>query len=616
MGFGWLKGLFALGKAHWKCVRCFTSRKNVLKHTSASALWLTKYIKNLNVSGTYPSYCLDLPQHSDAKIANNIKDCHDFYFVRSIPVEELTTQRKDIEIEEDYLQSLVAKEVMTDDYQTHDRLIPSYSYTYNSRLNIANLRRRLFSGYDTASMVCYANGLMNYWSEKNGDSVTQHMEDMGYSLNAVIYTRVHADGRELTLCSSCSAALSYDRGYYLFYPDTSANEMIISSYMMYRRAKLEPHTSLNGSFYFNGFQTPDGSISTVPSASASPVISLPNKIYTSEVNNPFYFPLSGINTVGTGEILGICSAVRALSEGQFGQFPLYAFSTEGVWALEVSGTGSYSARQPVTRDVCLNSGSITQIDNAVLFATSRGIMLLSGSSSKCISDILDGQQFSASHLPFSEKLEELSGMDFNSFSYSGFKEYIARCSIAYDYLNQRIVVFSPSHSYAYVYSLKSKAWGMTSSCFSATVNSYPDAYVMTHDYRLVNLSEYADSPDGGNASIGVNKDEETGKLTLSGVNSVLVTRPLKLDAPDVLKTVSCIIQRGVFRKGHVTQILYGSRDLINWFPVASSADHYLRGFSGTPYKYFRIFIICALSKDECLYGCSVQYETRFTDNLR
>lgn len=37
-----LKGLSALGKAHWKCVRCFTSRKNVLKHISASALWLTK----------------------------------------------------------------------------------------------------------------------------------------------------------------------------------------------------------------------------------------------------------------------------------------------------------------------------------------------------------------------------------------------------------------------------------------------------------------------------------------------------------------------------------------------------------------------------------------------
>lgn len=30
--------LSALGKTHWICVQCFTSQKNVLKHTSASAL--------------------------------------------------------------------------------------------------------------------------------------------------------------------------------------------------------------------------------------------------------------------------------------------------------------------------------------------------------------------------------------------------------------------------------------------------------------------------------------------------------------------------------------------------------------------------------------------------
>ena len=136
-------------------------------------------------------------------------------------------------------------------------------------------------------------------------------------------------------------------------------------------------------------ENPPTGLSDYPTASPREqrIIDLPNKIYTSEINNPFHFPVLGINTIGTGTILGISSAVKALSEGQFGQFPLYAFTSEGVWALEVSNTGSYSARQPVTREVCINTNSITQIDNAVLFATNRGIMLISGSTAQCISEV-------------------------------------------------------------------------------------------------------------------------------------------------------------------------------------------------------------------------------------
>lgn len=176
---------------------------------------------------------------------------------------------------------------------------------------------------------------------------------------------------------------------------------------MYYEVTLEQHKFLNGSFYFAGWENPKEGSSSYPTTSplAERIIDLPNKIYTSEVNNPFHFPVLGINTVGTGTILGICAAVKALSEGQFGQFPLYAFTTEGVWALEVSVTGTYSAKQPITRDVVINPDSITQIDTAVLFATDRGIMHISGSSTQCISDILNTEDlFSIADLPKSDAL--------------------------------------------------------------------------------------------------------------------------------------------------------------------------------------------------------------------
>ena len=95
-----------------------------------------------------------------------------------------------------------------------------------------------------------------------------------------------------------------------------------------------------------------------------------------------------------------------------------------------------------------------------------------------------------------------------------------------------------------------------------------------------------------------------------------MTRPFKLDMPDVMKTIDTIIQRGNFRRGNVKQILYGSRDLVNWFPVYSSVDHYLRGFRGTPYKYFRIALKCSLTDDESLSGMSVQFTPRYTNQPR
>ena len=101
-----------------------------------------------------------------------------------------------------------------------------------------------------------------------------------------------------------------------------------------------------------------------------------------------------------------------------------------------------------------------------------------------------------------------------------------------------------------------------------------------------------------------------------GITALVVTRPFKLGQQDVLKTIDTIIQRGYFRSSHVAQVLYGSRDLFNWHVVWSSADSYLRGLHGTPYKYFRLALICQLGEDESLYGCTVQFTPRLTNKPR
>lgn len=126
------------------------------------------------------------------------------------------------------------------------------------------------------------------------------------------------------------------------------------------------------------------------------------------------------------------------------------------------------------------------------------------------------------------------------------------------------------------------------------VNSYPEAYVINSDGMVVDYSEKSDEFSKG----------------------ILITRPLQLDLPNIHKTIDTIIQRGNFAKGHVQSVLYGSRDLINWHLVWSSKDHYLRGFRGTPYKYFRIALVCDLQGGESIYGATVQFNSRLTNQPR
>ena len=78
---------------------------------------------------------------------------------------------------------------------------------------------------------------------------------------------------------------------------------------------------------------------------------LSNEVWVSEVNNPFVFNAQGVNTVGNGTIIGVVSNTRAISQGQFGQFPLFCFTSDGIWMLQTSSEGIYSASSPISREV-------------------------------------------------------------------------------------------------------------------------------------------------------------------------------------------------------------------------------------------------------------------------
>ena len=366
----------------------------------------------------------------------------------------------------------------------------------------------------------------------------------------------------------------------------------------YYEFNLKPHPFLNGAYAFLGYDQIRNASGTSSESKEDhyEIIDASSKLYTSQVNNPFYFPLEGIKDVGVGKILGLATAAKPMSVSQFGQYPLYAFTDECVWALQPSDTGYLRPAQPVVQDVCINANSITQLDSSVLFATDRGIMLISGSETTCITDMLGLEElFLTTNL---NKLSSLTGTPLGE--YVPFSTFLDGCRIIYSYVKQRIIIYNPEYSYSYVYSLKSKLWATSIDNIQYDVTYHPNAYAVLADGKVVDF----------------NRDEDDEEVEVATYDEVLVTRPLKLDTPHELKTIHTIIQRGHFTKGHVKTILYGSNDLEHWFMVWTSVDHYLRGFSGTPYKYYRIALICNLNKGETLTGCSIDYTPKRINKLR
>ena len=575
--------------------------------------WLDAYRKafseddiSLHVDFGFKAF-IEIPKTSFKSVIENVNTCRDFYLLKSINIEELTSGvRKKIDIDEYFLKALVNRQTMADDYDSHDRLTAKYSFVYNQRLNLAGLSKKLFGGFNPSAVN----------TAVNSDGIEAAEQKMS-KVRAYVY--VKQGGRNIVVESDTKDMFCNVPIYYFYYPNANAYRAIIrvqggwefgewnASKERYFELPLESHVGLNGAFWFGNFkrlgemteldtEVFDAANIPIVSSSENRTVGMENKIYASKVNNPFVFPVLGITTVGVGEVYGVSTAAKALSEGQFGQFPLYAFTSDGVWALEVASNGAYSARQPITRDVCVDKDSITQIDSAVLFATARGIMMLSGSQSTCISDVLESEDaFSLAALRFGAEIIKLAGLSDKHFDYIPFRQYIQDSGMVFDYAHQRIVLYNPTKAYAYVYSLRTKMWGMMENTIVHGVNSYPQALIMCNDGSLVDLSEYEEA-------------RETKVL--------FVTRPLKFGAPDVLKTVESVIQRGHFNDGSIKMVLYGSKDLDHWSVVWSSENHYLRGFSGSPYKYFRIVGFGSLASSQSLSNASVSLRGRFANQLR
>ena len=524
---------------------------------------------------------------SDKEIFDELLKSGTFYKVAEIGISDSvfdSYQSMSRYIESHVLENLTTQEQLEhDDYFGNAKYLSTLMYPYNSRLNLANVRRypylsatsgtQKFKIGSTASMRCYVY-------IQGEDSVMK--ADCGY-----------------VTCPSSNRV-----PYYFFYPDPKAKavEFVYGSSHYYK--KLSVHPRLNGAYYYIGLPGPTDSVnyyqgvdrySELAFSDSKPNIcslssyssyeTLPNEIFTSEVNNPWVFNAEGDNAVGTGKIIGLVANTVAISQGQFGQYPMIVFTTQGIYALYVGSTGLFTSSAPMSREVCNNADSITPTDGAVFFTSDKGLMRMIGNQIVCVSDQMMGKPFISGN-----------GIGLTSGTSESFATYLKKCKIAYDYKEKCLHIINAGYMYRYVLDLATNAItrcdNINSEEYHFVLNDYPDNLVQDEPG---NIYSFINKPD-------INEDTNT-------YNGILMSRPVKMGSVQVMKSLREVVHLKNLAQGSVVLHVYTSNNLENWVEQTS--------LKGRAWKYFRFGLELKNMKATDSYtGMMIRYQPREANKLR
>lgn len=158
-------------------------------------------------------------------------------------------------------------------------------------------------------------------------------------------------------------------------------------------AKLKQAYGNNISYYTpkptNDYRYPPINFTKLPkveSLSHVDTLIAPNTLYVSAVNNPFSFPAGQSYNIGSSNntILALQSAAIEMSDAKFGEMPLYAFTTEGIYALQAGAETLYSNIFLINYDRIINPNTLA-VNGAIAYITEKGVHLLTNQGSQVIS---------------------------------------------------------------------------------------------------------------------------------------------------------------------------------------------------------------------------------------
>lgn len=472
------------------------------------------------------------------------------------------------------LKFITTQQTMDDDYYSRCKMLPGFTHVYNSRYHIGNIKRSIMPVMDQFARIDKGEDIYHY---------------------IVIVLSSTNSGRRYTIKSFTSRE---DVGRYFFYNSPKGKEVIIirslnnisyqrdndgfiftSSGTMYLfRHDLKEHPALNGSYFIESpiEEAEYAEVGTEYTLDISSQYTnddefLMNQILVSEASNPFVFKASGNVSIGEGSVMALSSVTKALSQGQFGAFPLMAFTDEGIWALSLNSEGVYTNVVPFSRDVCNNVNSIIQTDGEIFFTTEKGFMCISGAEVTCVSKQLVGK------------------------SSDSFINFCKGCYCAYDYRDSQIWIINSEYSYHWIYNMKNGTFSRMDNGekYLCVKPDYPDSIFQTDTFILKSVLE---EPN-------INADNRL-------YSGFFITRPMKFEQAMALKSLRDLKHiKDVSPEAEIDLTIYASNDCASWQQLPS--------LKGRGFKYFKFrYDLTNLKAADAFCGTVLYYTTRLTDRIR
>lgn len=546
------------------------------KNLSGGIIDLPVLDLNKSYKFTYDDYkarSVIMPKHvkSDREIIDELMSKTQFYKLFAIKTDEANGKLEYAPIAKHVVETLTEQEQLkTDDYYGWATMVAKKVYPYNNRLNMTGVKRKPFSGFN--DFIPIVTG-----EQPGMPGVIQPFPD---EQEYEIYTHIVANGMDAWVKSDgYYTALPEMIGSWIYYPDPNATEMLIIDKDTGSAAniKLKVHPRLNGAYCFDKLPFPRITYDGFEDDNARPVVdpnaheTLDSNIYTSVVNNPFLFEASGDNTVGTGSILGIIANTDAISQGQFGQYPLMVFTSEGIYAMSVTNEGMYGSIHPISREVCLENSPLVPTDKLVYFASEKGLMAASGAEVACMSEQLKGR---------------------SSMQDGGFANYLKDCLIAYDYRDSLLMIYSKVYPWQYIYNMKDKTFSVVENGVKAkaVANDYPDNLIQDTDGNVYSLTTKPDIVHDDN--------------TYSGT---VTTRALKLGGSIMQKSLRSVKHlMDASDNGNVKLEVWGSNNAKHW--------RKLNSLGGKPWAYFKIrYTLTGFRASDSYAGTVIEVQKRRED---
>lgn len=260
----------------------------------------------------------------------------------------------------------------------------------------------------------------------------------------------------------------------------------------------------------------------------------------------FPFAASGVGEIAGGRLLTVEHSLRSLSSGQLGDFPLYAFASDGIRALTPSG-GGFRDVQLISRDVPVDPGALAPMEDGLCMVSPRGVLRLAGASVTCLSASLETKT-----------------------------EWTRDDRIAYLYAERSLVVYRDGEAEAYLYSFADSRWTVVpwNAAAGGERNSYvawPETYFTAGGH--IGMPEIVTTTGISARSIG-----EAGAVPFA-------TRPIKFGSP--FREKKLLYVEAVWPDSVARQLtVYGANHLGKWHCLGRSESGRMR-LRGSGWRYFR-----------------------------